>query len=70
MYVINEDSHPGRCLNMRAAAVPYYGELLRCLRMEGHEGSCRFPASAAYSTSARIGSGYSPPKPKPWVEPE
>ena len=62
------DPHPGRCLNLRPAQdAQGYPTSMRCLRMDGHEGKCKFDAPPAYRGNGG-GTTCSNPEPKPWVE--
>lgn len=61
------DPDPGRCLNHRDIGM-YYG---RCLRVEGHDGPCRFEREPNMTTTKNGGEVvYTTRKPKPWIEPE
>lgn len=72
MYHVIEDPHPGRCLSYRMNNPHGGGYAMRCLRMEGHEGSCRWPKepiTTLTGTAYGAMTSYAVSKPQPWVEP-
>jgi len=67
------DPHPGRCKNFRQGPIDmrtYMPMNRRCLRMDLHEGSCRFDVEPTPSYSTHDHYTMNVPRlPEPWVEP-
>lgn len=68
-FVVQPDPHPGRCLNIRASAA-WTQKVRRCLRLDEHDGACRFPDPEPLLDNHYWATGtYVLPEPAPWVEP-
>ena len=71
-YHILPDPHPGRCKNYRQDQFdPVTGIPLtrRCLKLDLHEGSCRFEPKKEFNLAQTHSWHSRIEEPKPWVEP-